>query len=684
MNLKNIWEINNPEKTLIEKIAIENSLEIPIATVLANRGLYEKDSIQRFLYPDIKDFYNPFLLADMDNAVERIAKAIENKQKITIYGDYDVDGITSTSILVMFLRELDAIVDYYIPNRHKEGYGINETALLNIKNNETDLVITVDTGIAANKQAKYAKEIQLDLIITDHHECQDELPEAIAVIDPKRNDCRYPFKMLAGVGVTFKLVHALAIKYNNLDNIWKYLELTAIGTIADIVPLVDENRIIVKQAFNTIENSWNLGIQGLLKISGAENKKITASLVGFQLGPRLNAAGRIGDANKGVELFLTRDKVRAAEISEYLDNTNKKRQELEAKITEEAFSLIEEKIDIVKTKVIVVEGKGWNHGVIGIVASRIVEKYYRPVVLLTVEDDIASGSARSVEGFSIFNALSSCSELMDKFGGHDMAAGMTLKSYNVSVLSERLNRFAEKNMEKNTLIRKIKADFNIELKDISVKLIEKLSLLEPYGEGNKEPVFVVDAEVSSIRQIGKEKNHLKLEIKKESSSLDVIGFSLGEEEKKYSQGNEISIIGTLDINEWNNIIKPQLLAKDLKADRELENEFLEAANKIPYLLDDRIAADELIGIDEYSNFYRFLHNSFVNKENSISISKLTSLKWKNKRKIALKIIVMLEVFKELGLITYNIEHITVFFEIFKGKKVELKTSKLYNKWAEQK
>jgi len=682
--LKTIWEIRQSGKKLIEKIASENYLEIPLATLLANRGLSEKENIDRFLKPEKEHFYDPYLMADMNRAVERIAQAIENEQKITVYGDYDVDGITSTSILVLFLKELNVNADYYIPNRQKEGYGINEEALLTIKNNSTDLVISVDTGIVANKQAEYAKKINLDLIITDHHECQGKLPNAIAVIDPKREDCCYPFKMLAGVGVTFKLIHALAIKYNRLENIWKYLELTAIGTIADIVPLIDENRVIVKLAFNTIEKSWNVGIKGLLKIAGAENKKITSSIIGFQLGPRLNAAGRIGDANKGVELFLTRDIVRAAEISEYLDNTNKKRQELEARITEEALSLIEKNVDIENTKVIVVYKEGWSHGVIGIVASRIVEKFYRPVVILTIEEGIASGSARSVEGFSIFNALSSCSELMDKFGGHDMAAGMSLKEEKVSALSEKLNEYAEKYMLKDTLIKKMKADFKIDLEDISIELIKKLEILEPYGAGNEEPVFVIDAKLSSIRQIGKEKNHLKLELIKESNSLDVVGFSLGEEEKNYSVGNDVSVIGTLDINEWNNTITPQLLARDLKADRKLEQEFLEAVNMIPNLLEDKVIADELIEIDEYSIFYRFLHNSLVNNDNYVSFSKLATLAWKNKSKIALKIVVMLEVFKELGLINYNIEHITVFFEIFKGKKVELKASKLYNKWAGQK
>ena len=368
-----------------------------------------------FLNPDYSRLYNPFLLKDMDKAVNRILSALENKEKIIIYGDYDVDGITSTSILFLFLKENGAIVDYYIPNRMEEGYGLNLEAINKIKDKGTDLIITVDTGITAVNEVALAKELGMDVIITDHHECQAEVPQAYAVIDPKQEDCSYPFKLLAGVGVSFKLIQALAKKLNNENSICKYMDIVSVGTVADIVPLIDENRILVKKGFEDIPNTQNIGLDALLKVSGYKGGPVTTGLIGFALGPRLNASGRIGDAKRGIELLITNDKEKAKMIADELNEENKNRQAMEQEIFNEAISLIEKEFDIKNTKVIVIAGEGWHQGVIGIVASKIVEKYYRPTILLTIEDGIAKGSARSVEGFNIFEALCESSQFLTKF-----------------------------------------------------------------------------------------------------------------------------------------------------------------------------------------------------------------------------------------------------------------------------
>ncbi|NLM47737.1 MAG: single-stranded-DNA-specific exonuclease RecJ [Epulopiscium sp.] len=553
---------------------LEKTGLLPVTVkVLKNRGINNIDDMVAFLNPDYSGLYNPFLLKDMDKAVNRILTALEKKEKMTIYGDYDVDGITSTSILFLFLKENGAMVDYYIPRRLEEGYGLNPEAVHKIKENGTDLMITVDTGIAAVNEVALAKESGIDVIITDHHECQEEIPKADAVIDPKQKDCSYPFKSLAGVGVTFKLIQALAQKLNKAESIWKYMDIVSVGTVADIVPLVDENRIFVKKGFDMIPNTQNTGLEALLKVSGYKGGTVTAGLIGFAVGPRLNASGRIGDAKKGIELFITKDKEKAKIIADELNEENKKRQAIEQEILDEAIQLIEREVDFQKTKVIVLAGEGWHQGIIGIVASKIVDKYYRPTIMLTIENGVAKGSARSVEGFNLFEALCASSQFLTKFGGHEMAAGLTMAVENIEAFRMYINEYANNKMDEETLIPKLYLDDCIHISEVSLELISQLKKMEPFGMGNPQPVFSIEGEISNLSLLGKEKQHLRIVLEDSNETIDAVGFGFGEYYDKLLPGQKVLAAGCLDINEWNNTVKAQLMIKDLKSTIEDEIKF---------------------------------------------------------------------------------------------------------------
>ncbi|PKM96467.1 MAG: single-stranded-DNA-specific exonuclease RecJ [Firmicutes bacterium HGW-Firmicutes-1] len=683
---KKIWKVKQTDPKLIKQVAMENDLPEVLAAVLVGRGLVQKDKIELYMNPSKEKFYNPFLMKDMEIAVNRIIRARENKEQITIYGDYDVDGITSTSILFLFLKEIGCFVDYYIPDRIQEGYGLNNNALQGLMDRGSQLVITVDTGITAVNEVQYCRERGLDIIITDHHECQEKLPEAIAVLNPKRTDCTYPFELLAGVGVTFKLLQGISKELQVENIIWKYLEIVAIGTVADIVPLQDENRLIVQLAFKTMTNSWNLGLKALMDVAGMKSDKMTAGMIGFQIGPRLNAAGRLGDAKRGVELFTTDDILLAQQIAEELNGENIRRQKMEQDILEQALSMIEARKNIEDEKVLVIASHGWAHGVIGIVASRLVEKYYRPTILLTIEDGIASGSARSVEGFNVFEALSSCKELFVKFGGHEMAAGMSLKEENINELSDRLNAYANQEMDETTLVPKIKADFYLKLNEVDLPFVEKISAFEPYGMGNEEPKFIISGLIKEIKLIGQGNNHVKLELIHEENVLPAIGFNCSHFHEKLSLNYPIDIVGVLNINEWQQKKTPQLIIKDIRLIQAFEVEISDAIHKLSRLDELKVIDHQTVipKREDYEKTFRYFHNLSAKGINKVSILKLVPINDGANPESLLKYLICLEVFKELELIDYQIDCFEVAFQIFNGKKVELKSSKLYNKWADPK
>ncbi|MCF8018669.1 MAG: single-stranded-DNA-specific exonuclease RecJ [Vallitaleaceae bacterium] len=677
-----IWKIREGDDIKVATIRSEMALSPIIARLLVNRGIDTKEAVYDYYNATTESFHDPFMMTDMKMAVKRILRSRDQEEKIMIYGDYDVDGVTSTSILYMFLEEIGCLVDYYIPDRHEEGYGINIEALTEVKDRGFKLLISVDTGITAVKEVAYSNEIGLDVIITDHHECQDVLPRGIAVLNPKREGDTYPFKMLAGVGVTFKLIQALARTTDVENKIWKYLDLVAVGTIADIVPIYGENRTITKLAFQSMPTTWNKGLEALMKVSDLEGKKMTAGRIGFGIGPRLNAAGRIKHAKEAVELFILNDTSKCMTIAEGLDQDNKNRQSLEKRIFEEAVALIEASSNPPNQKVIVVTSDSWHHGVIGIVASKLVEKYYRPIIILTIKDGVASGSARSVEGFNLYLALKANGHLFDKFGGHEMAAGMSLQENNIEALEKELNLYADEHMEKDVLIPKLKVDMVMKLEDIGLELIEDIQKMEPFGMGNPEPTFICEGPIHHMKKIGKDQTHLSLELGVDPK-IRGVGFSLGEVTEWIDDGQLVECVCSLEINEWNQRKSPQMMVKDIRHTtatlKEIKNQILEHS-VIDYFEDFEVHHEDRLSRQMLSDFYRFLMQKDSVLDHEIYFTKLMAQLDIKQTQDLKKYLMMLEVFSELELIQYEIKGLSMTFSLNKGKKVDLQDSKLYNKF----
>ncbi len=677
-----IWKIREGDDIKVATMRSEMALSPIIARLLVNRGVDTKEAVYNYYNATTESFHDPFMMTDMKIAVKRILKSRDQEEKIMVYGDYDVDGVTSTSILYMFLEEIGCLVDYYIPDRHEEGYGVNMEALTEVKDRGFKLLISVDTGITAVKEVAYSNEIGLDVIITDHHECQDVLPSGVAVINPKREGDKYPFKMLAGVGVTFKLIQALARTTDVENKIWKYLDLVAVGTIADIVPIYGENRTITKLAFQSMPTTWNKGLEALMKVSDLEGKKMTAGRIGFGIGPRLNAAGRIKHAKEAVELFILNDTSKCMTIAEGLDQDNKNRQSLEKRIFEEAVALIEASSNPPDQKVIVVASENWHHGVIGIVASKLVEKYYRPIIILTIKDGVASGSARSVEGFNLYLALKANGHLFDKFGGHEMAAGMSLQENNIEALEKGLNLYADEHMEKDVLIPKLKVDMVMKMEDIGLELIEEIQKMEPFGMGNPEPTFICEGPIHHIKKIGKDQTHLSLELGM-NPKIRGVGFSLGEVTEWMDDGQLVECVCSLEINEWNQRKSPQMMVKDIRHTtatlKEIKKQIQEHS-VIDYLEDFEVHHEDRLSRQMLSDFYRFLMQKDSALDHQIYFTKLMAQLDIKQTQDLKKYLMMLEVFSELELIQYEIKGLSMTFILNKGKKVDLQDSKLYNKF----
>ena len=558
MNKK--WEGYKVDEQVVSRIAKNHNVSELMARILTNRNISE-DKIEGFLHPKISDLYDPFLFNDMDLAVNRIIKAIEDKEKITIFGDYDVDGITSSTLLVKFFGELNANVDYHLPNRLTEGYGLNNEAVKQIKDNGTNLLVTVDCGISGYNEVEYAKELGIDVIITDHHECPEVIPNCIAVIDAKRQDSTYPFNGLAGCGVSFKLIQAISIKLNLPEETYlKYLDIVSLGTIADIVPLVEENRIIVRYGLEAMKRTENPGLRALINSSGIKN--LDSSAISFGLAPRINACGRMGQAELALKMLLTDSIKEAVDIASKLQEMNRKRQEIERNILQEAVEQIETE-HLNKNKIIVVGKENWHHGVIGIVSSKITESYYKPSILVCFEDEEGKGSGRSVDGFDLHSALTACSDKLLKFGGHEMAIGLTLARSEFENFKEAICKYAEDKLP-DELLPTIKYDAEIFCKDVTKETIKDLKLLEPYGEGNPAPLFVYkNVKVDSIRTLSNDK-HLKLNIKDEHRIFSAIAFNMGEKKNSIQMGTKADILCAIELNVYNGIEMIQLNIKDIK------------------------------------------------------------------------------------------------------------------------
>ena len=559
MNKK--WQIFEPDKNKIEEIKSKYKVNQLLAIILANRNILKEEDIRLFLNPTRNDFYNPFLITDMDIAVNRIIKAIENKENITIYGDYDVDGITSITVLKSFLNDIGVEANTYIPNRLIEGYGLNKEAIDKISKKGCNLMITVDCGISAIEEIEYANSLGIETIITDHHEAGNEIPKAIAVIDNKRKDSKYPFRELAGVGVVFKLIQAIGITLKLKEESYlKYLDIVCIGTISDIVPLVDENRVIAKLGLLLVAQTKNIGLRSIINSSGYN--KIDSNTISFGVAPRINACGRMGKAEEALELFLSKDKNEVNELTNKLNEHNRKRQETEKTIFENAVEKIkEEHLD--ENKAIIVGGENWHHGVIGIVSSKITEMYFKPSILLSFEEDgIGKGSGRSIPGFDLHEALTKCSDTIEKFGGHSMAVGITVKKDNLEKFKKEFEQIATQS-KIDEIIPIINIDAKVDLSDIDKEMVESLKQLEPFGEANKMPVFAFkNLKIDSIRALSEGK-HLKLTLKDNNYIINAIGFNIGYLANEYRIGDKIDVAGVLEINTFNGVDNLQINIKDI-------------------------------------------------------------------------------------------------------------------------
>ena len=551
------YEIDNEKiKDLVSKYEINELL----ARILVNKNIVEKDEINVFMNPTRKDFHDPFLMPDMEVAINRLLKAIEEKQKIMIYGDYDADGITSTTVLKSFLQERGMDVSTYIPNRLNEGYGLNKDAIKKIYDDGFRLMITVDCGISGIDEVEYANSLGMETIITDHHEPAESLPNAIAVVDAKRKDNTYPFNQLAGVGVVLKVIQALSIRLGLDEKEYlKYLDIVCIGTISDIVPLVDENRVIAKLGLKLVAQTRNIGLRALIEIIGFKN--IDSGAVSFGIAPRINACGRMGNEKLALDLFLCKDRNEAKKLATKLNEYNIERQSIEKQMYDEAAKIIEENE---KDKACIIVGKeGWHHGIIGIVSSKVTEMYFKPSILICFDGDEGKGSGRSIPGFDLHEALMNCGKHLKKFGGHAMAVGVTVDKSEFEEFKKELEKYAKK-CDIDKIVPIINVDSELSLKDINVDAVKSLSALEPYGEANKMPLFLFkNLKINSIRSLSEGK-HLKLLLKDDNYMVDAIGFNMGELSADYLLDDKVDVVGSLDINSYGGNESVQIVLKDIR------------------------------------------------------------------------------------------------------------------------
>lgn len=555
--------VRETDPLVIKRLQQELNVPYGIAAILAGRNLRTFDQCKAFFRPDLSQFHDPFLFEHMQMAVERIQEALRCHEKIVIYGDYDVDGITSTALLVKVLRRLGADCDYFLPNRLTDGYGISENGIRQIASKKAGLIISVDCGITAVYETAIAAKLGMDMIITDHHEPQGSLPDAAAIINPKVDNSQYPDKNLAGVGVALKLCQALARHTGNDEQLWlSFLDIVALGTAADIVPLLGENRIIARYGFQILQNTTHIGLKSLIDLQKLCGKKISTSEVVFQLAPCINAGGRLGDATRGVELLLTEDPTIALQTAQELRETNLERRALDNAVAQEAIDWVEKSCSLDRDFALVVGKESWHVGVIGIVASKLVERFHRPAILLSIgPDGVARGSGRSIPGLHLLEALSQCSDLLESFGGHAAAAGMNIKSQNIDLFREKINRVVGKMVKAEDLVPQVIADAEINLSQLSPKFFRIINEMAPFGPGNMRPVLFCKnlKQKYSPRVVGQ--NHLKMLVVGDGISMDAIGFNFGDRCDEICRASEINLAFSLDENEWNGRINLQMKVK---------------------------------------------------------------------------------------------------------------------------
>ena len=536
-----------------------------IASLLLQKGIDDFDKAKDFFRPSLSQLHDPFLMADMENAVERLEEAISDSQNILIYGDYDVDGTTSVAMMYHFLKSIYPNVAFYIPDRYKEGYGISEIGIDWAADNEFDLIISLDCGIKALKQVQKAKDLGIDLIICDHHKPGEKLPEAVAVLDPKRSDCEYPYKELSGCGVGFKLLQGYSQK-NNIDLNWlySYLDFVVVSIASDIVPITGENRILSSFGLQKLNKQPRVGLQALMSVAGMRGEVDISNIV-FGIGPRINAAGRIDHAEKAVEVLISDNKEEAEEFAYKVNQDNLSRREFDSTTTEEALEMIENGEGTSEKYSTVLFKDNWHKGVIGIVASRCIEKYYRPTIILTESNGKATGSARSVRGFDVYEAISECSDLLHQFGGHQYAAGLTMDLKNVNAFQEKFEKVVARKIKPEHLVPEIKINAFIELNTINYKFYNLFKQMQPFGPGNMQPAFMAENLRIKNPKLLKEK-HLKFDVSQEGfqEHFTAIGFGFGHFYQPLTEGKSFKMVFVIEENEYRGEKSLQLRIKDLK------------------------------------------------------------------------------------------------------------------------
>jgi len=560
------WHISKEDKKLQSELSKGLNISPILAQLLINRETKEVPSARKFLKADLKDLRDPYIFQDMEKAVEKILRAINNNERILIYGDYDVDGLTSVALLFTILRKFTTNLYYYIPNRFQEGYGLNEEAIDILFKNNIKLIITVDCGINSISEIEKANNYSINVIVTDHHQPRKSLPSALAIINPKC-DTNYPFKELAGVGVSFKVAQALYSKLKkNQDDLWSLLDYVALGSIADSVPFIDENRILIKYGLRALNQTNKEGLKALIMESGVNYGNLGTKEVNFALAPRINAAGRLGDPKLALELLLTDSEYKAKYLSQKLSEINKHRREIGDNILKEARKFASIQVKEKDNKVLVLESENWNQGVIGIIASRLVDEFNRPAIIISKKNGIAKGSGRSIKGFHLYNVLESCQDILINFGGHELAAGITMESNKIPEFKLRINEISQNFIKEDDLSPELKIDTQISLSDINFGLIKDISVLEPFGIGNPQPIFCSYKNIiSDWRLVGGKREHLKIKIKGENRTLEGIGFKLSKIGKQiFSENKVVDLAFNIELNKWNGTENLQLNIKDIK------------------------------------------------------------------------------------------------------------------------
>lgn len=560
-----LWKIASPEPNVVKELAHTLKISGILAALLVNRGVTQALSARRFLLPQFEYLEDPLQMKDLAKAVDRIFLSIDRQEKILIYGDYDVDGTTAVVILRKALEMLDASTAYHIPRRFVDGYGMKADVVEQAAREGVKLIISVDTGIKAFDVVERATALGVDCIITDHHLPENGLPRALAVLNPKRPDCSYPDKNLCGVGVAFKLIQELFKRSGKEKYLASFLKIVAIGTIADVVPLVGENRVFAKIGLEGLQMPANLGLKSLIEVCGLDSKAITSSDIGFRLAPRINAVGRMGGGEQVIELFAAADEERSRTLAQEMDRLNRERQLIEDQILRQAEERITAEPRLVQQCVVVVDGEGWHRGVIGIVATKVSERYHQPVLVVAKENGVGFGSGRSPKGFHLLDALDSCRHLFDRFGGHAQAVGFQLSASRIEELRERLNTYAARVVTKRDLEPFLEVDSELRLSDVDESLLEEIDRLAPFGPANPQPVFAArDLAVIAEPRILKGR-HLKFRVEQDGKALDAIGWNMAHPMPlRLSPDRKLSLAFALGPNAYQGIYSIQLIVKDIQ------------------------------------------------------------------------------------------------------------------------